>query len=90
MVATDGEAFVVVDHGRFVTSWVGNQPLLPEPEASETSTTPATVGVAEELDLVWRFLTSPGTEVVEAAIDPGAIRATGLRWQAAEAALKAS
>ncbi len=90
VVATDGEAFVVVDHGRFVTSWVGDQPLLPGPEDAEATTTPATAGIGEEVDLVWKFLTAAGTEVVEAAIDPRAIRAAGLRWQAAEAALKAS
>jgi hypothetical protein len=48
------------------------------------------VAVAEELDLVWKFLTDPETRIVEAAIDPGAFQAAGLRWAAAEAALRAS
>lgn len=90
VVATDGEASVVVDHGRFVTSWVGAEPLLPDAEPVERSTTPATVGIAEELDLVWKFLMAGDTRIMEAAVDPQAIRAAGLRWQAAEAALKAS
>ena len=90
VVAEREDATVVVDHGRFVTSWVGDQPLLAEPGHVEPSTTPPSVAVAEELDLVWKFLTDPGTRVIEAGIDPGAFREAGLRWAAAEASLRAS
>jgi len=90
VVAERDDTTVVVDAGRFVTSWIGDAPLLADPEHHPPSTTPESVALAEELDLVWKFLTDPSTRIVAAAIDPDLFRAAGLRWAAAEAALKAS
>ena len=86
----DDGATVVIDAGRFTTSWVGQPPLLPEPVQAPHPTTPSGVLAAEELDLIWKLLTDPGTRVVEAAVDPAEFRAVGIRWAAAEAALRAS
>jgi DNA polymerase III subunit epsilon len=68
--AVGPDASALIERGRLVTSWSdGSRPPLlpvpaPEPDSSETADT---VTAAAEADILWRWLTSPGVTVVDAA-----------------------
>lgn len=56
----------VIDHGRFVASWpVGSmRPLLPVETVPEPfKEVPPTVAVADEIELVWKWVSSPGMAI---------------------------
>ena len=55
----DGER-VVIDGGRLVAAWRSGEPtpLLPPPAPVDHTPTPPTVSMAEEADLIWRWITT--------------------------------
>lgn len=65
-ISTAGEQ-VVIDRGRMVGAWDENgpRPLLPATLPESLSPVPPTVGVAEEVALIWGWLDQPGTRIVE-------------------------
>jgi DNA polymerase-3 subunit epsilon len=72
VVAPDGES-ALIDRGRLVGSWSAHQPrpLLPLSwTEGPDSEVPPTVAVAAEVDLLWKWLSRPGTAVVGGAINP--------------------
>jgi DNA polymerase-3 subunit epsilon len=62
----DGDG-VLVDHGRMAVSWRRPQPapLLPLDGALARSTVPPSVALAEEAQLVWRWLDRPTVRIVD-------------------------
>ena len=69
IVATQRGDHVAIDAGFFLAGWTGSTPpLLPPVVAGPTPTTPPDALVAEEVRLLWRFLTDPTTEVLDPAL----------------------
>ena len=68
-----------VNAGRLVAAWRSNDtvPLLPIGEADDPGPVPPTVGVAEEAQLIWKWLCRPHTRIVEAD-GPIALPASGI------------
>lgn len=60
---------VVVDHGRLIATWSGGQapPLLPPPVAVDQFVgVPTSVEIAEEAQIIWRWLENADPRLVEA------------------------
>ncbi len=57
----------LIDRGRLVAAWRREAPPLPQIiDSQETPQVPPTVAAAEEARLVWRWLTGPGVQIVDA------------------------
>jgi len=65
---TDGERAVLA-HGHLLSAWkAGSTPPLvplPEPAATPTTPVPPDVLVAEEAHLLWRWMTAPGSRLMD-------------------------
>ncbi len=92
VVARRGTETAVFDGGYFLASWQGAEPpLLPPPSDPELMSTPPDALVAEEVDLVWRFLADPATIVLESGDVPASAFREEAEWLSeAEGYLRAS
>lgn len=83
---------VVIERGYFYTSFTGStNPLVPVGIVPETPQVPPSVAVAAEADLMWQFLNSPSTHI----IDAGGLELDSFAhhkdvWDAADRYLRAS
>lgn len=90
VTARRGDVTVVIDGGRLTTTWIGTHtPPLPLPGGVHPTTPPDAL-VAEELSLLWKFLTDPATRIEASDVAPEDFRRVGIRWAAVAAALRAS
>ncbi len=63
----DGEC-AVIDHGHLAESWIAGEtpPLLPDPAAPHPNyLIPPNVGASVEANLIWKWISEPGVEIVD-------------------------
>ncbi len=70
-VSADGE-HAIIDRGRLAASWRAGEPppLIPiEVPDGDDPEVPDSTGTAAEVDLVWKWLTQPGTRLVQGSLE---------------------